>query len=1092
MSAARDDTLDALRDALRGTVEVLAEHLLGERNQRLSSRRTRRWGARGSVAVELSGAQRGAWFDHEAGTGGGPLELVRHIRRCGFREAVAWAQEWLGTPAPERRPARRESAAAAARRERQATAEAAEAAAKQARARRLWAAAVPVEETVAERYLVDVRRIPRPSGGWPADAMRWHAGEGAWVLAVRDPAGELVAIQRVFLTAEGQKRPDAAGVVKRSLGAVAAGVVRLPGRLPVLIAEGPETAAALWSATGHETWAALGGTSRLTPPAFALLAADDDRPHSPADKARRRALRAWARAGLDVLPVLPWPVRRGDGRDFADLLAAEGPEAVRARIALALDPGAAPVRRVPLPIARVRLDRAAQAFAAAAEAAEAGAVPPVQAIRVDLGAGKSHAARRELVALVRRLRARGDMRTVALAVPEHGLAAEAAAALAELAPDLAVRVWRGRERPAPGRDGSMCQDLARVAEARRLRLDVMGFACRDCPFAQACDYLAQHKARADLWVVPAAMLHQQRPKALGELAALVVDEDPGPALEGVKEIIRLPVTDLARYDAIERDRLASQRLASLRRLVLDALAELPDGPVPRDAFTASGMTADSARELLALEWRTLIEPKLPPGAAPAARAKALAEAARNADLGRRVMLAHALAALLAADGPQASGLTELRTAGSARELHLRARRELHGSWRVPTLLLDATLNMALVRHTWPAAELVADLAVEAPHQRVRQITDAAFSLSALDADDPRITAEERRRRERNLLRLHATLHAEARRHAGRVLVVSNKRVRARLEGMGLPGNVEMAHFKKLRGLDRWRDVAALIVVGRPLPPAAAMSRAAATLTGAAVPATDYQRAEAFREMADGTREPAETWRHPDPLAEALRWAACEAEVVQAIGRARGVSRGPGNPVAVLVLGDLPLPMPVELQPCVLPSPDDLQLAAGGLACREPAHAARAYPNLWRSGEAARKAWQRCGTFPYGETPIGECPAPRRTVWRTRDAPGCAGPGLVHVRYQLAGAGHRPAVALVDLARCPDPRAALERALGALAVCEIEAPPAVARPATAPQRPAAGLSAAPDVAALPVEVPPVPARPLPWGEPTPHDIAGGRT
>ena len=727
--------LAELRDALRSNPASLARSLLGEPNARLSTRRTLRWGRKVSLALQLTGIRGSLWSNHESGCGGDMLGLVQHVRRCGFREAVEWTRAQLGwptlgafspTPGDQRRAELRHGAREAAnaeRRERQAEEEAADQVKRIARAQRLWRAAVPLAGTVAERYLVETRCIPC-SDAWPAEATRYHAGERALIVAATTPTGEVQAVQLVRLGADGRKIEGGARLVKQTYGCLDGAAVRLPGTGGTLVAEGPETGLAAWAATGRPVLIALGAVGRkgFTPPDAAVLLAEDYARHSQGDKAQRLALGRWHQAGHIVQPVWPWAVRRHDRSDFADLIMAEGPDAVRARIALALDPGGSPVRRVPLAVAGVRLDRAIREFmetveahAIDATAAEIAVMAVVRAIWIDLGVGKSHGVRQESAALVRRMRARGDARTAVLAVPTHELAAEAAAAFAWQAPDLAVRVWRGRNAPAPDRPGGMCREPDRVAEARRLRLEVDIFACRGCPVADECEYRAQHKARADVWVVPAALLQQRPPKALGELAVVVVDEPPRPGLEDAS----LPLMNLARYDAIEGDGLAGQRLRSLRNMVLDAVAALPDGPLPRDAFAALGMTAESAAELLALEWRTLVTPDLPAGASPAARTTALRQAARNADLGRRATLAHALEALLAVNGPEASGRAELRTRDGVRELHLHARREIHAGWRVPTLILDATLQLDTVRLTWPSAELVADVAVQAPHQRVR-------------------------------------------------------------------------------------------------------------------------------------------------------------------------------------------------------------------------------------------------------------------------------------------------------------------------------------------------------------------------------------
>lgn len=132
--------------------------------------------------------------------------------------------------------------------------------------------------------------------------------------------------------------------------------------------------------------------------------------------------------------------------------------------------------------------------------------------------------------------------------------------------------------------------------------------------------------------------------------------------------------------------------------------------------------------------------------------------------------------------------------------------------------------------------------------------------------------EEAQRRVNRLHDLQATLIKQARQYApGRVLAVLQKRVKEALSDLGrLPPNLELAHHNAVAGRDQWRDVSALIVVGRTQPSPAAVRRVAEALTGQAAEglADWYQRADAVREMADGSTMQAEADRHPDPLARA--------------------------------------------------------------------------------------------------------------------------------------------------------------------------------------------------------------------------------
>lgn len=68
----------------------VAVELLGEPNKRLSSKDELRFGNNGSLAVDLKA---GTWFDHEAGQGGGVLDLIGRQTGRLNGEAVDWLRE---------------------------------------------------------------------------------------------------------------------------------------------------------------------------------------------------------------------------------------------------------------------------------------------------------------------------------------------------------------------------------------------------------------------------------------------------------------------------------------------------------------------------------------------------------------------------------------------------------------------------------------------------------------------------------------------------------------------------------------------------------------------------------------------------------------------------------------------------------------------------------------------------------------------------------------------------------------------------------------------------------------------------------------
>ena len=202
-----------------------ASILLGEPNKALSDKRTRRWGTKGSTALNLATGQ---FYDYEAGAGGGVAWLVVHRGAGPVKRFLAENGFSDGTISFNRYRARKVVAnkveTEADRRTR-------------AGVERIWAEGVPIEGTPAATYLRS-RGIDR----WPSGVMRYSAG--ALVFAFRNDAGGVIAIQRIVLDAQGRK------LAKKSLGPIGKGSCVLRGDGDLHICEGPETGLSIWLATG--------------------------------------------------------------------------------------------------------------------------------------------------------------------------------------------------------------------------------------------------------------------------------------------------------------------------------------------------------------------------------------------------------------------------------------------------------------------------------------------------------------------------------------------------------------------------------------------------------------------------------------------------------------------------------------------------------------------------------------------------------------------------------------------------------------------------------------------------------------------------
>lgn len=295
----------SIATTLNGRISDLARHLLGEPNKSLSTAAQLRYGSKGSLAVDIAGDKAGKWFDHENGAGGDGLELVCHKLNLRNGEACEWARQWLGIATSKN---------------------------KSVKVTDILKGCVPISGAPAEHYL----RQRGITAALP-DCLRFRANAfgrfGALVAQSTDADGNVLAVQQIYLTDEGEKAPVT--VVKRTNKAVdkwaEKSAVRLPGTQPVILTEGVENALSVWQATGQETWACLGisniGHAPLPDKASVIIARDGDLPGSKASSQIKRAVQKLEQRGFSVSVATP-----PQGKDFNDLLRENGEEAVRAQV----------------------------------------------------------------------------------------------------------------------------------------------------------------------------------------------------------------------------------------------------------------------------------------------------------------------------------------------------------------------------------------------------------------------------------------------------------------------------------------------------------------------------------------------------------------------------------------------------------------------------------------------------------------------------------------------------------------------------------------------------------------------------------------
>ena len=727
-------------------------------------------------------------------------------------------------------------------------------------------------------------------------------------------------------------------------------------------------------------------------------------------------------------------------------------------------------------------------------------LPEHAALVVGVGTGKTTATLAALPAFIAAAKAAGQPHRVVWLVPTHKLGNETLEAMLQLG--ISAAVMRGRDAAVPGtgdpeNDVSaerMCLNLDAVEDAlnihARVERDVCGSGKKDapcCPWRKGdfqCAFQRQKSpvSRADVVIVAhQSMFYDLAKEVAGSLGAAVVDESWWQAglvphrevnMEGfADEPLAHPVLEKERVGNLltskvwrmTRHESATADLHAFSAQAQRAFEATLEGDLVSkvDAETA-GLTPTVCAQAYALEWRRERQGMIYPGQPAKERRDMLPHAAGNASIPRRAAIWRALQALLEGEATHTGRLqagSRTTAAGSFRTIALHSRLDIREEVAgLPMLHLDATMPLHIVRYYLPRIELLAEVNPVAPHMWVHQVIGGWGKTSLVG--HPRVAPDEARRRAGLVCEL---ADFTALNSGGNGLVITYEKIEA--EFASRPG-IRTGHFNAIAGLDTFKDVSSLFVIGRPLPDARDLRDMALALTGRPVAVEAGQIETRGALMADGTGAAMNVRAYTDPDMEALRVAVTEAEIVQAVGRGRGINRTAANPLTVWLFADVATALPItrmvrwaDTRPGVLS-----RMAGRGLVLFGATDAARIYPDLFPTPEAAKKALQResverdLGDIPLGRSTIGECPLNR----------------LVEVSYRPAGRGQQTRRALVLESRLNGLAEWLTERLG-VAVCVevVQADPNPDPPAPRPGRA------------------PPPARPVADDEPSPGHPAWDR-
>ncbi|GAB5504016.1 bifunctional DNA primase/polymerase [Pyruvatibacter sp.] len=623
-------------------------------------------------------------------------------------------------------------------------------------------------------------------------------------------------------------------------------------------------------------------------------------------------------------------------------------------------------------------------------------MPPIaqqSLVKVTTGVGKSTAARKAIAQFVQTMRAgdevegsRGDAlqgnHRVLFLCARHDTAAEQRAAFdEEYGQQISSNVWYGRSAKYPSdtfpegwRGDRMCDEQMSTyaAEASQKGGSIQQLVCSKCQFAEECPYLLQQMT-ADQYEVTFAS-HEffvlGPHEAMGEFGLVVVDEWLG-AIAGVEREAKSIVVDqlgtklggsqwpvlaagadeeLTGYDADASRRLeaielelgrwikgqAALLLASAGdsnpkaiRLRVDDL-DLPEADIQKAIWWEKKRLVCRKVEYSSLSGLRSILGRMPPRSAIEARV-ALLQFALYTKSRSPFHLEHF--------GVHGASVRVANDGDLVVDIH-RHRVSSHKLSSVPTIFLDATADVELLRPIAPFVRLVADLNVEAPNQHL-----VLYKFR---------TTKRRLKNDAYLDEIVQRIKDRSKDNTDCAAIVP-KPFKTYFEN-ALP-HFSIHHNGAVSGLNSLSAVKYLAVVG-----SLRMSEEAA-----------YEIArDNFDEMSErgrmlraytqsdrkGVTSLVEYRGHASERLNGIVVHTEQGSIVQGIGRARGVRRGIDNPVLIDVFAVPPLPLPgvtavLEGIPFNGAASAELSLLdladKYGIVPLSPAAAVDVFPTRWGSG-----------------------------------------------------------------------------------------------------------------------------------------------
>jgi hypothetical protein len=238
-----------LKAAVSRNADSIARNLLGQPNNKLSSKQELRFGENGNISVRISGAKSGTWYDFKSSVGGDMFDLVINRSGCDFKEAAAYLRMQVGMD--NRMPSSefKKYDASFAQNDLTTESKALIDHQKQAKVDKLYARSQKLEQgSIALRYLREYRSIDCSAGNDVREANVYISGRNYYLPALiafaRNIKGDITGYQQILLDKNTGAKADIP-TPKRSFGKISGSFVEVSkGRNSdiTIIAEGLETA----------------------------------------------------------------------------------------------------------------------------------------------------------------------------------------------------------------------------------------------------------------------------------------------------------------------------------------------------------------------------------------------------------------------------------------------------------------------------------------------------------------------------------------------------------------------------------------------------------------------------------------------------------------------------------------------------------------------------------------------------------------------------------------------------------------------------------------------------------------------------------